>query len=379
MLRNTQLMGRRGGLTALVSLAIALAVSACGSGDAVKAVTKKEEGGSNRRTETTVVREVTGTVATGAPAQGTVTAVDADGNTTSDQTDANGVFVLDLGGRTGPFLLRFEPANGQGAVMYSFVNGSRVVNITPLTQLALVLAYHTSLQEAFTNWASVAATFKRGDLEAAMARINANFATDLLNAGVDPKVYDFFTTAFTADGTGIDAVLDNYRVSTDAGGSSYSVTDRSGNKVAFNENIDTTGYAIGARFLIDGLSYWNYTYTTVSAGKESTQTRENMPAVLIPWSEERFWEIFWYGLPLSLNQQINCKDDPDVVCDITVRVTRLDGSYDVTGNGEVGTVITASGGYEWSMKGWYSYRGLFRKDIDEKHTSSFSWRWERVQ
>jgi hypothetical protein len=294
-------------------------------------------------------------------------------------SNANGAYSVNLEGRRGPYLIRIVPDDASLPIMYSYATGSGVANITPFTTLALFLAYRINLEAAFSAWTTTVSNWSRADLEQALAKINANFETDLLNAGVDPTLYDFFTASFNADQTGIDAFLENYNVSIDFNNNSYDITDSSSQPVTFDENIDTTGYYIGAWFVPEGTAQWQLTYTYNINGVESTLTYPILYSGNdIPWNQDRFNETFWNNLANYESQTITCDESPNVQCNITYEVTRLESNYEVIGNGEVGTVVTASAAYSWSMNGYIQYTGQPRQDIDYSYSWSFSWSWERM-
>ncbi len=355
-------------------------MTACSTSE-LDAVNNNDYNGEKSRTETssTITRELTGTVAVGAPVAGKVTIVDANGNTDSTQSDASGNFTINLAGRPGPYLIRSEPDNGALPAVYSYATGAGVANITPFTQLALFLAYHADLNSAFDTWTTLAASWNRDKLEQAMATINANFAVDLQNAGVDPKFYDFFTQPFNADHTGIDAFLDNYAVSLNDAAKGYKISDSSGQPVTFDESVDTTDYYIGARFVPDNTGTWTYTWTSVVDGKEKTSDPVTVQSYFVPWSQERNNELFWNSLANNPKTVSYCEQDADVSCKITIEITQMESTYDVVGNGEVGTVVTASAAYAWKVSGWYQYKNIpIRQNIDESHSWSYAWRWERT-
>jgi len=374
MLHSTSDRTKLRALTVFCTMFFSVILSAC-----IDTKDKDNERNQNPRVESSIIRNLSGTVAVGAPAVGTVTVIDADGNTQSSQSDASGNYTINLADMSGPYLIRAVPADSALPEMYSFATGAGIANVTPFTQLALFLAYRTSLQTAFDSWSTLSANWKRADLEDALAQINANFHDALLNAGVDPNTYDFFTTPFAADHSGIDAFLDGYSVSVDSSGNTYEITDTSGQAVTFDENVDTTDYYIGASFIPDNSALWSYTITTISDGRESTSTQDGWPGYLIPWNLERFNEYYWSALSAIPKEVSTCENNPQANCSISFEVTQLESSYDVIGNGEIGTRVTATGAYSWRISGWYQYSVLPRQDIDETHSWSYTWVWERTQ
>jgi len=324
-------------------------------------------------------RMLTGTVAVGLPVKGDVIIIDTDGNTLNTQSDKNGTYVISLDGRPGPYLIRVEPDDSNFPTLYSYATDSGVTNITPFTTLALFLAYEGDFADSFNDWATIHSNWSRIDLEQAHAKINANFSTELQNSGVDPVVYDFFTVPFEANQTGIDAFFDSYNVSFDYNARTYDITDSSGQPVAFNENIDTTDYYIGARFIPEDASNWELTWTPEFNGQQGATMVSYHSGNNIPWSKERFNEIFWETLATTPSQTIICNENPNIFCNIDTRVTQLNTHYDVIGNGEIGTIIKGSGIYHSTMNGWFQQNGQSRQNINQSASHSFSWNWERIR
>ena len=128
----------------------------------------------------------------------------------------------------------------------------------------------------------------------------------------------------------------------------------------------------------DDTALWTFTLTYIIDGEEKTVTLPNVSSNSIPWSKERFNEIFWNGLANSETKTINCDSDPNVDCNITWQVTQLEAKYDVVGNGEIGTVVTGEATYNWSITGYIQYTNQPRQDINESHSWTYSWKWERV-
>lgn len=186
---------------------------------------------------------VSGTSATGAPMVGFVEAVGANGATASTATDAQGKFTLNTTGLTIPIILRITPNNG-GTPHYSYSSVSGVItrNVTPLTSLALYLAFgKISLNTVFTQWQARNTALTVSALLSAQATINKNLQPELNSRGLDYSTYDFFRTPFDANGVGFDGVLDGLTVTvplTDGGTPTVNVATRPG--FTFDEGIDTS-------------------------------------------------------------------------------------------------------------------------------------------
>ncbi|MBK6900617.1 MAG: Ig-like domain-containing protein [bacterium] len=118
-------------------------------------------------------------------------------------------------GLTFPILL--SATDGAGTVLYSWADAEGdIANITPLTTLALLLSsLADNLGGVFANWAPSSAQLDEAGMLAAQAIVNANLQSLFTDAGVDYTEYDFLTTPFSADGSGIDGMLDALHVSFD--------------------------------------------------------------------------------------------------------------------------------------------------------------------
>jgi len=365
----------------LITILFAALVAACGGdgGD-------PETGGTpTPPPPVTVTRTLTGTAATGAAVEGTVTIIDADGNTLITQTDTTGAYSINLGGNSGPYLIRIVPNNNTLPVLYSYATNSGVANITQFTSLALVLAFQ-NLSDAFANWTTVRPNWSRAELDQALATINANFSPALQIAGVEPTRYDLFTASFDANQTGIDAFLDNYTVTLDYATNGYTITNNgTGEDFILNTEIDRNGYYIGmnATFNPVGTSVWQLTTTETDNGVQMPPEIHTIEYTIdtIPWSKERFEELFWGTVPPPTTQTVNCSDIANVTCDMTISVTQLDTNYNITGTGEINTIIESSAAFSWSLSGTIQgfVNGIpFSQDINETNSWSYIWTWKRI-
>lgn len=189
---------------------------------------------------------LSGTTASGAAIDGIVYVRDRNGIEVNTATAANGGWSVSVQGMAGPFLIRVVP-NGVGDVLYSYsALANRTVNITPLTHLAMFLAYtQGDLSALYNTWAQNYGDLTTTAIENAQARINANFASQFDTAGLDYTVYDFFSAVFTGgSATGIDAVLDGLQISINFTTGSF-VVAINGLDYTFDLNIDISGISIG--------------------------------------------------------------------------------------------------------------------------------------
>ena len=151
-----------------------------------------------------------GTAATGAATQGTVFVVDSVGDELSRPINADGSFRFDVRGMTAPFMLKTVADNGVDPDLFSYSAEVNVaVNITPLTNLAMVITYgDIDLSSLYLAWSSSFSSIVAADVINAQATVNANLVTQYTAFSIDPLTYDFFTTRFAANSTSIDALLD---------------------------------------------------------------------------------------------------------------------------------------------------------------------------
>jgi len=239
-------MHRRVVLSA-VATAFTLALSACGGGGSGSSPSSTAGSTSSTQpsSQPTVASSVSGVTATGKPVVGaTVTAYGSDGHACgSAQTAADGsysmstqcvagpvTFAVTAGGPAGvPLAAVALPNTASGAV-------SGTVNLTPLTTLAMyefvatqTLVPTAQSQPDFphilatipTVWQAAPLMGKStqqfaSQLQAATLAVLQSVAAQLQAAGVSPGSFDPVTTAFTANGQGIDGFFDLYPVNVSA-------------------------------------------------------------------------------------------------------------------------------------------------------------------
>lgn len=188
---------------------------------------------------------LTGTAATGLPIAGFVFVKDARGTEINVATNPDGSFSINTAGLTPPLMVKIVPNNGT-ATLYSYAAAlAQTLNISPFTNLALYIANtQADLALAYTNWNGT--SISAANITNAQKVINANFATQFTAAGLTPTTYDFLTTAFIANGAGIDGVLDLLNFAFNYATGTFNITTKAnGAAVAFNLNISTVGITIG--------------------------------------------------------------------------------------------------------------------------------------
>ncbi len=298
-----------------------------------------------------------GTAAVGAPVDGILYVTDSNGVEVNVPIEPDGSFSVSVEGMTPPFMLRVIP-NGGGDVLYSFAaEEGTTVNVTPLTTLALYLAYDGDLDALYAAWS--ANTSALDDLLIADQQeiINANLSALFDAFTVDATFYNFVNVEFDTDSTGIDGVLDSLDISIDYAGDTFTVLV-DGNPYVWDPNIDTSGIDIGDFALTEG-STWQLTVTDLINDVTVTE--------LIPWT----------GVPNDLDQ-FEAQGITDLMADfvvegleISLAITELE--YDVIGSGELGTIISGE------IIGTVTISGEFDGlPINETVELETLFEWERV-
>lgn len=221
-------------LLAAVAAVSAFGLTGCGGGD--------DPAAPAAAAASTV--QLSGTAATGAAIAGaTVTATNATGTTATAVTGADGRFTVNISDGA-PYVLNVTDASGK--VWYSYAAQAGTANITPLTTLALLDAHgNKPLADLVRGWANT--RLSADAVLASAAKVNAHLRTQMTAQGLNPNTYNLFTTAFNANQTGFDAVLDATRVSLDCSAGSCTqriLSPTGGVLVNWNGNIATTGITL---------------------------------------------------------------------------------------------------------------------------------------
>ena len=190
-------------LTALTSLTLV----GCGGGS----------GGTNAP-GTAAIATLSGTAATGMPIVGKVVAIDKNGMVFSATTSALGAYTVNVAGGTAPFILQVVGTSGGNTVTLNSVATAvgQTVNITPLTDLIVSIAAGqpggTALASLCSPTVLPACTTALTNATTGTNLTNAvsavtGFVAPLNTANINP-----LTGSFAANGTGMDAVLDQILV-----------------------------------------------------------------------------------------------------------------------------------------------------------------------
>ena len=202
----------------LYSLVAALVLTGCGGGG----------GGSSTPAEPENTSTVSGTAAAGAPLVGFVGARDVNDETAPPaDINADGSFEIDLSSLDAPVLLYASGiAGGNAYQLLSVVFADDLdgtVNITPLTDLIVGNAVGQPPQTFFNN--PDFSLIREAEVEAQKAALKARLQPLLDELGVEPD-FDLLKSAFTANRTGFDTVLDVLDVQIDSGAGTATITNR---------------------------------------------------------------------------------------------------------------------------------------------------------
>lgn len=269
----------------MVMLGSLTILTACGGGD----------GGSS----TPATATLSGTAATGAAVKrATVTAVNATGKTATATTSEQGDYSLTIE-EGGPYLLKVTTDDGE--VLYSFTNTAGRANLTQLTTLALFDANgRQSLTSLFEGWAKTRLT--QDKVLGAARRINANFRSRYVARQLDPVSFNIFTASFTANGTGLDGVLDDVHVQIRCSSTACTEEVKIGeDTVVYNFSMDTSDITLGSgggntggntgggtgggtSSNLPSGSKWNLTVSGTVSGQHFSQTVSNIDMTGVPSS-----------------------------------------------------------------------------------------------
>ncbi len=193
-----------------------------------------------------------GTAADGAPiVNATVRITDAAGKTVETKTDANGYFRVNLGGMKEPMVARIErSSNAWKSALVEVVKTSKdgrtafyTINLTGLTDLVLAeVAKAAGIAGGSEAVAPSALTASR--VSAAVSAVNQQIATQLQAAGLNPATFNPLTTAFKANETGYDQVLESVTVTKDSTGTTVTPTGtRAGANLYYFNFTDATSWS----------------------------------------------------------------------------------------------------------------------------------------
>jgi len=163
-----------------------------------------------------VVLAVEGTAATGAPLSGaSVSLRDAHGQYAAASADATGHFHIPVDGLTAPFLLKAQTPDGR--VLYGMAPDLGAANVDPYTDFLVRDWYALHGANVDAAFAGADVMPKAEDMQSLDRMLAKMLKPALTAAGLDAGHFSVLGTAFTADHTGFDAVLDESQVDASAG------------------------------------------------------------------------------------------------------------------------------------------------------------------
>ncbi len=255
---------------AMILVFFTIMVSSCGGGSSSSSNTGI--GGDNSSTT-----KISGTAATGAPIEGTVSLIDANGVSVMVTILADGSFEIDIEGMEAPFML--QALDTASTAYFSYADGAGTVNITPLTSLAIFMsAGNTDPSVLFSDWENQLGEIGAAELETNAQIIYANLSSQMADNDVDPQDFDIFSEVFSADGTGIDGVLDVIEVI--FGDAGIIITEGT-DGVAFDIDIDLSEIDFENGVLdagdVDGVEAGNWTLVVSVDGIDVTINNVQAP------------------------------------------------------------------------------------------------------
>lgn len=165
---------------------------------------------------------LSGTAAGGAALVGNVIVTDSKGAVKSGPIAADGKYTIDVSGMTGPFVLKAAGTVGNTAVTYysaaTAADLGGTVNVTPFTDLIVSNIAAQMAVNYFNDPANVAkigTLINSASLAAAETALQAKLQPVLTAMGLGASV-DLLHQAFATDHSGLDAVLDLVKVSTNS-------------------------------------------------------------------------------------------------------------------------------------------------------------------
>jgi len=226
----------------------------------------------------TTTEKLTGTVATGAALAGAnLEVVNKNGTTKSVLAGADGKFSIDVE-KGAPYLLKATKGTGESQVtLYSYASAAGNVNVTQLTTQAILAANKADETRDYNSLA---------EIKEVVANLKTVFEANGFSATTGyPNI---FKTAFTANSTGLDKVLDQVQInglnSVCTGiGSTYTCNVQyvvNGQPFQWNYSVNTTGLNIVVDLSnnpnIPSGNY-NLKVTTSVMGQGASVTINNVP------------------------------------------------------------------------------------------------------
>ena len=180
-------------------VAMAAFFSGCGSSDD----STPSSGGSN---------SLSGTVAVGAGLAANISIVDSTGVEVTTTSNQQGSYSASVTVANAPFIIRAIADNGM--VLYSYAQSAGVANITPITTYVMeqvARSEYAGVTQLFSDF--VDANISADALNEAIQNVNTALGTRMNN---DLANFNHFSSQFSANHTGYDALLDALDISIDS-------------------------------------------------------------------------------------------------------------------------------------------------------------------
>lgn len=183
-------------------------------------------GGGSSSTSTTAASQINGTAASGAPFAGaTITLTDANGTQRSATAGSDGSFTIDVTGLIAPFVIKASGTVGGTTSTYVAVmadavaaGGTRTLNVTPLTTAVAALLSDNNDPLDMTDVTKLKAKATSAEIKKVVDALKLVLAPVISATGANAATFDPMATAFKADRTGLDSVLDAVKVAVTADG-----------------------------------------------------------------------------------------------------------------------------------------------------------------
>jgi hypothetical protein len=167
--------------------------------------------------------QISGTAASGAPfASATITLKDANGVTKTATAGADGKFTIDTTGLTAPIVITATGTVGGAAITFVAVaeslSATQTLNVTPLTTAVAALLSDANDPLDMTDITTLKAKVNASDVARVVAALRTVLANVVTSTGSDATTFNPMSSAFTADRTGLDSLLDAIKVTVTSDG-----------------------------------------------------------------------------------------------------------------------------------------------------------------
>lgn len=188
---------------------------------------------------------MTGTVAVGGAVTGAnITVIDVNGHTVATNSDASGNYSIPLAGLKAPLLVIATDPTGVHPALASVVeaiptgtNAPLIGNVTTLTTAVAALLTNSGNALDLAGNGTLSSLARTSAIKAAIAKLNVALSKILPANGVNAASFDPVGTAFTANQTGADAVIDAVQVvPTSTGGTQIVSSAAPSNGIALNQS-----------------------------------------------------------------------------------------------------------------------------------------------